>query len=574
MKNNPFAVEHPENLKIEEVRKLFVEDATNIKNLMSQDHTIIWGARGSGKSMVLRYLEAIDFINDSTKNNKFISIYIPIKEGMFNKSDFEQIPEKFSSVLSEHLFNMYIAQKTINIIQNYIKTYQCIGLSEIEEYVQDIEELFGYLSLIDTLEIIDNFNVRPVGLELLKRIFCIEVSKVKDYLDAVTFEEDKQYKGATTGYLDFLLPFMRRTLKLINVENLKFYLLLDDTGRMHEFQQKIINGWIANRDQSILCVKISTVKSDYKTFMTGNNWKIETPHDYSELETDDVYTSQGTEYYKKLKLICNRRLELAEINGIDITEYLPPDDKQQSMLNDIRKNYENCNQDSLEDLISHELFCKIGNGSRNYAGFDNLVCISSGVIREFLQPCQVMYNKALEQSEDGIIKSIPSSIQNDVITDFAKNYLNKIEIIKRDVELEEHSIVDLLKTFIQTIGELFYNRLKDKDKIEKRIFTFIIKDSKNLSDEYNKMLEFGVSYGYLKKVSSSSKQGGGSYPRYILSRRLAPAFKIDPTSIKGKIELSSNDVELACIKPLQFLSKKLGENTDIKEVKSEQLRFY
>ena len=471
---------------------------------------------------------------------------------------------------------MYIALKIINIIEIHLKDTKCREMSDkVEEYVQDIKELFGYITLIDTIECIDKLETKPVGMELLKKIFCIEISKVKYYLDALTLEVDRQYKGATTGYLDFLLPFMRRTLKLLNVERLKFYLLLDDVGRMHEFQQRIINGWIANRDQSIICVKMSAVKSDYKTFMTENNWKIETPHDYAELETDDVYTSQGTDYYKKVKLICNRRLELFGINEIDISDYLPPDDKQQSMLNDIKKEYENSTEDNLDDLISHELFSKIGNGSRNYAGFDNLVCISSGVVRDFLQPCQVMYNRALEQSENGILKSIPSNIQNDVITEFAKNYLSKVDIIKRDVGVEDYAIVDILKTFIQTIGELFYNRLKDKNKIEKRIFTFIVKDSKNLPREYNKMLEFGIAYGYFKKVSSSSKQGGGNYPRYILSRRLAPAFKIDPTSIKGKIELSAKDIELACVNPSQFLSKKLGEiATDIEQVKSEQLRFY
>src|SRR3954454_9733318 len=54
---NPFAVFSPEGLPAADVIDLFVRDVPGVDSIQSDGHTLLLGARGSGKSMILRFLE-------------------------------------------------------------------------------------------------------------------------------------------------------------------------------------------------------------------------------------------------------------------------------------------------------------------------------------------------------------------------------------------------------------------------------------------------------------------------------------------------------------------------------------
>lgn len=54
---NPFRVHTPEALSAEEVVRLYVSEMPGADTVHSSGHTMIIGARGSGKSMMLRFLE-------------------------------------------------------------------------------------------------------------------------------------------------------------------------------------------------------------------------------------------------------------------------------------------------------------------------------------------------------------------------------------------------------------------------------------------------------------------------------------------------------------------------------------
>src|SRR5690242_13128968 len=113
---NPFKVTSPEDLSPEEVKELFVKSYTELNTLRSPKHTIVYGSRGNGKSMLLRFLEpkcqALDFgltIDDYLSlNGSFIGIYVPFKEGYLNKDDFTALDAAIKLKLSKHLINIHI----------------------------------------------------------------------------------------------------------------------------------------------------------------------------------------------------------------------------------------------------------------------------------------------------------------------------------------------------------------------------------------------------------------------------------------------------------------------------------
>ncbi len=54
---NPFAVQTPEDISAKDVESLFVDVFTDFHNIPKLGHTFLHGPRGSGKSMMFRYLE-------------------------------------------------------------------------------------------------------------------------------------------------------------------------------------------------------------------------------------------------------------------------------------------------------------------------------------------------------------------------------------------------------------------------------------------------------------------------------------------------------------------------------------
>ena len=76
---------------------------------------------------------------------------------------------------------------------------------------------------------------------------------------------ETQYEGATSGYHDFLLPFMQLVGNLPVIRGASVYVLLDDADRLNRVQQRIVNSWVANRDNQWLCVKVSGTTGEVRT---------------------------------------------------------------------------------------------------------------------------------------------------------------------------------------------------------------------------------------------------------------------------------------------------------------------
>src|SRR5262245_6891534 len=110
VQSNPFVVESPEVLSAQETVDLFVEDFTDIDTVKQRKHTFIWGSRGSGKSMMLSYLEPQcqalvseslnGFLNQKTP---FLGLYCPCKEGHLNKTEFLLLDKYTALIISEHI---------------------------------------------------------------------------------------------------------------------------------------------------------------------------------------------------------------------------------------------------------------------------------------------------------------------------------------------------------------------------------------------------------------------------------------------------------------------------------------
>jgi hypothetical protein len=190
----------------------------------------------------------------------------------------------------------------------------------------------------------------------------------------------------------------------------------------------------------------------------------------------------------------------------------------------------------------------------------NLVHISSGVIRNFLEPCYLLFDKYISKGNSDItnITHIPPSIQNEVIFEYSEGMINRFDQIIKELSPDYCHLAIMLRTLIESLGRLFYNRLHDPSAKEARIFSFTIKDENEFLPDVRKVLDLGVKYNYFQKKTYSSKAGGGREPWYILNRRLCPVFKLDPTGFQGRISLTSELLNIACCNSEVFIKRRIG----------------
>lgn len=131
------------------------------------------------------------------------------------------------------------------------------------------------------------------------------------------------------------------------------------------------------------------------------------------------------------------------------------------------------------------------------------------------------------------MKFIPDGIQDSVVRKLADEFLfNFLDEIKNDEPTNEtkENKIEMLGNLIHALGGMFRAILLS-DGSERRIFSIAF--SKKPSDEVKDILDLGVKYGYFHKSTIGNKEGTGRVPLYIMNRRLAPAFKLDPTSFAG-----------------------------------------
>ena len=584
---NPFTVKSPEELTREQIVQLFIAQYTKIEAIKERKHTFIWGSRGSGKSMMLRYLEprckaivhgTLNAFLD--KDEAFVGVYCPCKEGQLNKSELMLLDIHPRLVITEHLLNLTIAEHVLRCLreqfpEDYFKPEQ------VGQFATHVLGLFDRASVSSAVAQANNTaDRRTAPLLWLDMLFQAEIAKIGHYLRGIALSGDAvRYDATTTSYHDFLLPFIRATRVMIAKPTAPLYILVDDADHLLLEQQHIVNTWMANRDQRDLCFKVSSRREGYLSFVTRDGVEIDEPHDYSAIDVDDLYTASKSDYAKKVALIANRRLELSEVPTKDIEAFLPLDPYQETVLSQIKKETADewdkagrpgRQSDYVTRYATARLFQRLRSAKqrRNYAGFANIVHLSSGIIRDFLEPCYLMFDKLLDEGQQpsGIAEIAPA-IQDDILFQHSETFLiHGFEEIRKKTAPEKWGPLSSLETLVASLGKLFYERLHDPEAREARLFSFTVRGQ--VPSDLEDILHLGVHHRYFQLRTYSTKEGGGREKWYILNRRLCPVFKLDPTGFEGRISLTPELLRLACLNPDRFVQLRLKRSNEAADMQT------
>ncbi|MCQ2312248.1 MAG: hypothetical protein MJZ84_02205 [Paludibacteraceae bacterium] len=579
--NNPFEIKTPENSSAEEIVQLFVDVFTDFNKVLEANHTFLNGPRGSGKSMMFRYMQPDCQRIVSKKDIRdldYFAIYIPIKLTSINVVDLERLEKHANVILNEHLLVTLILSRSLKFVIDKMES----SLNAQHAHFCEFYNFFISQLHLNGLSIEKKDTATLSSIEMLTELMQITEEqhvRCKQLCNSFAFKSTEEiYPSVDIALLDcidFMLPIFSALRKIPCFPQGKpMYVLIDDAGYLNEIQTQILNTWVSYRMTGDLCFKIST-QLDYKTYLTTTGKRIDAPHDYSEINIATIYTSSKGNYDKRIQSIVEKRLKYYLKRELSAKSFFPSDQKQDDEIAEIydtlRRKYHNPQKEYAETDAANryavptyikKLKEKRSGSTYSYAGFSQLVNISSGIVRHFLAPASEMFAKQCSETNDqSDIDYIKDAVQNEIIYTYSEKFCRSaMETNMNSNNTNERELLAELTTLIDSLGQLFHKILLS-DKTERRVFSIALTDSPD--DHLQSVLQKGVQLGLLHEGSIGNKEGFGRCKRYVLCRVLAPYYKLDPNSFAGYQFMNSQTLKIALTDTKAFIRKfnKLQENS-------------
>ena len=594
---NPFQIKTPEKLSPDEAASLFVDVFTDYQKIKAQGHTFIIGPRGIGKSMIFRYLEPdCQCVSTGVKINQldFFGLYIPLKSASFTTlTELLRLERNAAHILNEHIMVVYILQKVFSALSNKNlydnnknwdeEAYQYYH----NEYLPKLPQ--GKYSNCSNMKIYEIFRIMSDQMDSF-------YGQAIKYTKRLAFTKDMYpYDGPLFDYLDFVIPLISKLSLIKCFPQKTIYFLIDDAHCLTSLQTQILNFWVSTRTSGEISLKISS-QYNYKHYYTVTGASIDTPHDYSEVDMTFIYTGKAKPKYKKrITEIITKRLTNLGINQTS-EDFFPCDKEQERRIAEIadsyRKQYDqgkgrgNKRSDDAVRYARPDYIKSLAGTAKNgptysYSGFEQLVHLSSGIVRSFLESAYKMYAEEMSHTEGKQeIMSISSSVQNSIIREDADQFLLELRRYSRKAEDGWETSIDIcpkedidkLSNLIQALGGLFRQILLS-ERSERRVFSIAISDTP--SAQVERILDLGIQLGYFHSSTIGRKDGksGGRTKLYILNRRLSPIWTLDPTAFAGYLFVQNNLLEKAMIEPFSLL-RRLSKDVSYKDEDLYQLSLF
>lgn len=550
--DNPFRrvrTEYFEDVQV--LARSFEEpESTRYDRISELKPTIIEGGRGSGKTMVLKSLQAVISILRGEHSSfrdaqiKHFGVYCRLQQGSFavGSSDIlNYVPHEVAIRLFTSEITLRLVQALIFEIQECVK-YNIFSITSRQE-----NDLIR--NLIEQIRPEMEDNLYPGDLEALERFIRIELQLVNDYVGRRIFGEALDYKGVFLGK-DELRGFCSGVIQTIqDLENVTIYFLLDEYENLMPWQMVVLNTLVKWSESGHFTVKIATKNAGFQDPQTLEGQEIEESHDYSLVDMDyNISKSEHRKYYRNLlkkvtkNILSSEGFEVCEIdkllevrsryNGID-------EKKISKIISTIVKNQTGKELSEIHEPSQKEYYHRLEIGAiyralnskrKQFAGVDDFVLLSSGIIRYFLELCGASYYFARQDNVD-VKKGNHLSIkhQTDAAYSLSSYYLDTIR--KNVAEYGEQ-----IQQFIIDLGNIFRHKLLNHQS-EPEAARISILDPHSLEAPSMKKLRDILYTTEIHTYLQADKGIGGIKPKhatevqpreYLLNRIFAPELQFSP----------------------------------------------
>jgi len=544
---NPFEFEAANNLSDAEILDYYIDDHNYGRFINTSRNVFLQGARGTGKTMALLYNSfKIQYKKAKADNTEVdftrIGIYIPCNTPLFHKKEHLLFEDDFkASLLTEH----YLVLSMVNAIAT--------ALSGIDELSQLGDELDNQLK--EQMEYILNIQLLE-GKKFFEALSLYSQREIVETQEAVNNQKGDDLYQNTLTFSSFVMPFLNCIRRIEILNDTHFLLLIDDAHDLNKHQKQTINSWIAYRDHSQFSFKVATAETN-PNFQTSTGGMILEGHDFVSVDMLKPYQNKESEFWKLANRIVSTRLEKYGINK-SAEEFFPANPSFEADLEKARekvkadaiKKYNGGKGTQIRDHVAKytraEYFRSRPPQANTppYSGFQTIVDVSTGVIRNLLDPCYHMYDAEL--SNEAGAKSpdmIPYNVQQDILLTRGNKLWERLERLdKSDADCSEEQANHVFHLF-ENIMVLFKARLMS-DISEPRAVTFVISEpTDELMSALNPLLELAEKAQLLYTRSGGKhKHTGKKVTVYVPNRILLLKYGLDPHGQYASVYLKARDL--------------------------------
>ncbi len=526
---NPFVFDRPNNVSVEQFIKFYIKENIYTRFLESTRNILLIGVRGSGKTSTLRYYSfPVQYANPEVKN-KFdvVGIHIPSKHPLFSKREYllyENNNKK--SVVVEHFL-------CINIISCICETF--IDSSANLDLTKDIEEL-----ILKNLSFILESDF-PVGMPLFNSVKLFLNKEANASQRKLNNEDFESFIDFAFSFNNTVIPFLEQLKNIPKLKNSHFSLFFDDIQDLGSIHQEIINSWVSYRDNKLFSFKVAT--ADIKpSFVTSTGGVILEGHDFVKIDLTRRIFNKDSEFNKFARDVISKRLNIAKID-VSVDKFLSESESFEKGLQEGREKarekanekYPNPKKTQIGDYVAkygRAIYFRERNSKANvpiYSGFETLVDVSTGVIRNLLTPLYYMYEKQLANSSSDTVTQIPPNIQRDIILNRSETFWEKIKDIDSEIENCSEELGKKINNFFNQLIIYLKKRLKNEDISEPRALNFIVSQVSNEEEQkqIDEIINASLRSTLLYKRMVGHKATGIKIPLYVPNRIMLPVYGLD-----------------------------------------------
>ena len=547
--NNPFEYEAANNLKDEMIVDYYIDDFNYGRFIQSKRNVFLVGERGSGKTMALlfnrwRVQKLLAERRHETPSVSNIGVYIPCNTPLTHKTEY-QLLEKFqASVLSEHFL-------VLSLVHALADT-----LSEISNVLEGADEslLRSEAEFVLGAKLPEGENFFETIKQFVQRELLMTQRKLNSGSRANFYEN-------TFSFVSVFVPIINMcSSKVPRLKDSHFLLLIDDAHSLNEYQVRALNSWIAYRDHSLFSFKVAVAKVGEQTRATSSGGSILEGHDYTKIDLEAHYQNRDSAFYGLAKTLVMRRLQKLSISATP-EEFFP---MSTAMKEDLKES---------ERIVREEAICKFG-GAREkskaiadyvfkykrahyfknrspkanrppYSGFETLVFLSTGVVRNLLEPCFWMFDSAVSRANETAtegdsakISQISPVIQTEIILERSQRLWMWIEDGMAQ-DIEDCSTEDGLRIFrlLDALAVHFRDRLLHHQSEPCALSFTISGQEQGIMDKLDHLFEI-LRRGQLLYIQSGpAKDDGKRETYYIPNKMLWPIRGLDPHGQHARVSI-------------------------------------
>jgi len=412
--HNPFKFFQTDKIgysSVDIIRKYFIPVPDYAKIVSPASNTIIAGSRGSGKTMLLRFLSVEVQLTQANAGGDipFVGFYVKCGAKLFSsmscRGDGTCTDRKWVDFFT-HVFNLAIILRLCQILE-LLRALHVLDFSH-EREVSFCRQLTG--SLI-------RCPLRP-GFE--EPSFLSSEKAIEDAFNSA--------RSGTPEQLHYSLPldFLHQAAKLLGELHPIFggrplFFLLDEMENLTEAQWQVVNSFLKDRDYPIT-YKVAAATEGRPT-RDANGQILKYEDDYTLVSTDKYSKDQSDDYLAFLRSVADRCLERSD-----------------------------CGVTSVDQLLESRAYRTAGERlrfiGREFSGFRRYAYLSSGVVRTFVNLLKDTVSYATPDIARRAVSIKPISFQQ-------QNALVQVKsAIHRQAYLEAEHPDDVL-TLTNALAQLF-----------------------------------------------------------------------------------------------------------------------